>query len=1002
MKKLVLLGTLLALTLLFVSPALAQTAGSGPTEAPDLLSVGNFREGPPTDDGTPQTLVDYTFDQPVYLKGGNRSSFHLVPLDGGDSLDGRGVEPAADTPGDETVTVLFTGDISATDYARGFVDSGVATSRESGANPENPFNVNQSEAISNGGTTENPDLVSATFDGGDQVVYEFDQPLTDDDVVQNTSGLRVYFPQTDTSAIRDAGAATVERESPTELRAFFADDLPGGKTLEEASGAFVQQGTVQAVQGSRGGNDGKNAFDELAPLADSGAEVCAAPEGVGGTGAGNGPTEAPDLNSVGNFRRGPATSQGTPTTCVDFTFDQAVYLKGGNRTSFHLVPQNGGDALDGRSTVARSDQEGDNIITVVFPGNLDAQNFPRGFVDSNVATSRQSGANRDNPFNVNQSEPISNGGTTENPDLVSVQLDGDQVLYEFDEALTTDDVIQSTSGLRLYFPQTDTSAIRDAGAQSVKRVNSTTLRAYFGEDLPGGKSLEDAIGGFVVQGTVQAEQGSRGGNSGKNAFDELAPIGDTGAEVCATPEGAGGTGAGNGPTEAPDLQSVGNFRRGPFTSQFTPTTCVDFTFDQVAYLNGGDKSNFQLVPLDGGDAISGSTNVNAESDQEGDNIVTVVFPGNLTPEDFARGYVDTGVANSEPNNISSENPANVNQSEDITPNTKTENPDLLRVRRGGGSSYLFQFDEALTDDDVVQNNSGLRVYFPKTEQGSVIPSAGAIRVREVNDTTLRAFYSEDLPEGYALGDAVGAFAQQGTVQSAKGSRGGNDGKNAFDEVLLDRSCTIEGTSGDDVLEGTPGADIICGRGGNDTIRPGEGADEVRGGEGDDRVAGSPDQDLIIGQDGNDTLYGGDGYDIIRGNAGEDKLVGGEDNDKLTGGTGNDRLFGQEGSDRLYGQDGEDRLVGATGDDRLIGGNDNDDLFGRGGEDILRGNAGDDLLRGGANSDNLQDTEGTDRLRGEGGGDFLDAKDNRGGDLVDGGDGRNGCRADGGDTVRNCV
>ena len=977
-------------------------AGNGPTEAPDLNSVGNFRRGPATAQGTPTTCVDFTFDQEVYLVGGNRTSFKLVPQNGGDALDAEDITPQSDQEGDNIVTVVYPGDISAQDYPRGFVDSNVATSRQGGANPENPYNINQSEPTANDGITENPDLASATFDGGDQVIYEFDEPLTDDDVVQNNSGLRVYFPETDTSAIRDAGATNVTRESPTTLRAQFPDDLPEGKTLENASGAFVQQGAVQAAPGSQGGNAGANAFDELAPLEGSGNQICAAAPEAGGTGDGSGPTEAPDLLSVGNFREGPLTAQGTQTTCVDFTFDDVAYLVGSNRTSFHLAPRDGTDALDADDITPQSDQEGDNIVTVAFPGDLDPQDFPRGYVDSNVVTARQGGANAENPFNINQAADVSNGGITENPDIASIRVDGDQVLFEFDEPLTDDDVVQNTGGLRIYFPQTDGSSLRQAGAQSVKRQSPTTLRAFFGTDLPGGRTLDDAVGGFVRQGTVQAAPGSKGGNNGANAFDEISPLEDTGAEVCAPAEGVGGTGAGNGPTEAPDLNSVGNFRRGPFTSQFTPTTCVDFTFDQVAYLNGGDKSNFQIVPLNGGDAISGSTNVNAESDQEGDNIVTVVFPGNLTPEDFARGYVDSGVANSDPNNISDEDPANVNQSEDITPNTKTENPDLVRVRRGDASSYLFQFDEPLTDDDVVQNNSGLRVYFPETEQGSTIPSAGAIRVREVNDTTLRAFYSEDLPEGYALGDAVGAFAQQGTVQAAPGSQGGNDGANAFDEVLLDRSCTIEGTSGDDTLVGTPGADIICGRGGNDTIRPGDGADEVRGGEGDDTVAGSPDQDLIIGQDGNDTLRGGDGYDIIRGNAGEDKLVGGEDNDKLTGGTGTDRIFGQEGPDRIFGQDGEDRLVGAAGNDRIIGGNDNDDLFGQGGEDILRGNAGDDLLRGGARKDNLKDTEGADRLRGEGGDDFLDARDNRGGDLVDGGNGRNGCRSDGGDTVRNCA
>ncbi len=769
-------------------------AGNGPTAAPDLTSVGNFRPGPATAQGTPTTCVDFTFDQLAYLVGSNRTSFSLVPQNGGDALSAGDIIPRSDQEGDNIVTAVFPGDLSPQDFPRGFLATGVVSSRQQGANSKNPLNINQSADISNGGKTQNPDLISATYDGGDQVVYEFDQPLTTDDVIQNTSGLRVYFPEAENAnRIREAGAQSVKRESPTKLRAFFADDLPGGRTLADAAGAFVAQGTVQAVQGSRGSNDGTNAFDELAPLQNSGRTVCAAPENVGGTGAGNGPTEAPDLVSVGNFRAGPATSQGTQTTCVDFTFDQVAYLVGSNRTSFHLIPEDAGDALDADDIVPQSDQAGDNIVTVAFPGDLSPADFPRGFLDSKVVTSRKQGANRKNPLNINQSADISNGGKTQNPDLVSVRRDGDQVLYKFDQPLTNDDVIQNTGGLQLYFPETDTNAVRQAGAQSVKELNSTTLRAYFGTALPGGRTLDDAVGGFVQQGTVQAAPGSGGGNSGKNAFDELTPIGTTGAEVCAAPETAGGTGTSNGPTEAPDLTSVGNFRRGPFTSQFTPTTCVNFTFDQVAYLNGGDKSNFQIVPLDAGDAISGSTNVRAASDQPGDNIVTVVFPGDLDPADFARGYVDSGVVNSAPNNVSKENPYNVNQSEDISPNAVTKNPDLVQVSRDG-DSFLYKFDQALTDDDVIQNTSGLRLYFPQARQGSTIPAAGALRVEAVNSTTLRAFFSKDLPGNYALSDAVGAFVQQGTVQAAVGSRGGNDGKNAFDELRL--SGSVAGISPD--------------------------------------------------------------------------------------------------------------------------------------------------------------------------------------------------------------
>jgi hypothetical protein len=373
---------------------------------------------------------------------------------------------------------------------------------------------------------------------------------------------------------------------------------------------------------------------------------------------------------------------------------------------------------------------------------------------------------------------------------VSVTRDGDVVLFEFDEALTDDDVVQNTSGLRVYFPETSqSSTIREAGAISVEEESSTTLRAYFGEDLPEGKTLDDAIGGFVDQGTVQAAQGSRGGNDGKNAFDELAPIGDTGAQVCAPAPQTGDTGARGGPTEAPDLAEVGNFRRGPSTSQLEPTTCVDFVFDQTSYLNGGDRSNFHLVPLDASDALDGSTNQKPEADEEGDIVVTVVFPGDLSPADFARGYVDTGVLNSAANNVSAENPNNVNQSALTPPNTATENPDLdadlASITRQSETYLLFEFDEPLTDDDVVQNTSGLRVYFPETEGTSTIPFAGSVKVKRKNETTLRAKFKKDLPEGYRLNDAVGAFVVQGAVQAEIGSRGGNDGKSAFDELFLD-------------------------------------------------------------------------------------------------------------------------------------------------------------------------------------------------------------------------
>jgi Ca2+-binding RTX toxin-like protein len=95
-------------------------------------------------------------------------------------------------------------------------------------------------------------------------------------------------------------------------------------------------------------------------------------------------------------------------------------------------------------------------------------------------------------------------------------------------------------------------------------------------------------------------------------------------------------------------------------------------------------------------------------------------------------------------------------------------------------------------------------------------------------------------------------------------------------------CTIEGTSGPDVLRGTPGSDYICGYGGADVIRGlggndrilgGGGNDRILGGGGPDRILGGPGDDRILGGRGNDNLAGGAGDDIVRGNAGRDLLRG---------------------------------------------------------------------------------------------------------------------------------
>lgn len=92
-----------------------------PTRTPDLIAVGNFRPGTPTDDGNPRTFVDYTFDESAELSGGDATNFNLVPVDGGPVLDAKELISG---DGTNVYTIAYLGTIEQTDIARGFVDSG--------------------------------------------------------------------------------------------------------------------------------------------------------------------------------------------------------------------------------------------------------------------------------------------------------------------------------------------------------------------------------------------------------------------------------------------------------------------------------------------------------------------------------------------------------------------------------------------------------------------------------------------------------------------------------------------------------------------------------------------------------------------------------------------------------------------------------------------------------------------------------------------------------------
>lgn len=500
MNKLAFLATLLAIVLASIAPASAQTT-SGPTTAPDLLSVVDVT-ATDTDyngSGTNDTTAVFTFDQPVSATC--CAGYQLIPTDlvNDEPLDAFRIISGEGTT---ELVVTFEGQLSAADTARGTVDKN--TVKVAGGGSET-FNPPQAAPVSNGGNTNAPDLDSVVRDG-DSLLFTFDQPIDkDDDVIQNTSGLRFY-----TEDARTFGSSVVNKVDSNTLRALY--DLPQGTTLDDAVGGFVVQGTVVGADVDGDGTFEPNALDEELLGAPIDTTTCA-PANVDESGLRDGWTVAPDLQFVGNFREGPFTDDGNRTTCVDFDFDEAAYLGGGNRTSFHLVPVDGGPVLDGTAQQPAGDQEGDDKITVIFNGQLNEEDFARGYVDANVVTSQADG---DGPYNVAQAEAISNAGNTDDPDLQTISEKSDKKLYfEFDEDLDQEDVVQDTAGLRFYTQEGDVYT-----ASVVKKTNrEDVLVAKF--DLPKGVSARDAVGGIVVQGTVVAPDDDGDGTKEPNSFDEI-------------------------------------------------------------------------------------------------------------------------------------------------------------------------------------------------------------------------------------------------------------------------------------------------------------------------------------------------------------------------------------------------------------------------------------------------------------------------------------------------
>lgn len=181
------------------------------------------------------------------------------------------------------------------------------------------------------------------------------------------------------------------------------------------------------------------------------------------------------------------------------------------------------------------------------------------------------------------------------------------------------------------------------------------------------------------------------------------------------------------------------------------------------------------------------------------------------------------------------------------------------------------------------------------------------------------------------------------------------------------TCSITGTTGDDMLFGTVGDDLLCGLGGKDVLKAMGGNDRLEGGSGNDRLDGGSGNDAIAGgADIDITTYSGTTTSGITADLTTHSVTGGS----------------------TFGSDQLDASVEGINGTTMA--------------DVLTGDAGANKLSGGGGGDTITGGGGSDNLAGGGGDDSLNAFDAVGGnDQANGGAGVDACTVDPGDRVSDC-
>ena len=150
-------------------PLKARSNPAGRTDAPDLVSVGNF-----TAPAAGKVRADFTFDTPVNGNGPGTDHFGLVLADG--SVLESTASPAVNGA---VVTAEFTTSTAAATLAantrRAWVTASVVNAQVLGAAVNNPYTVVE---VASGGATTRTDLASVSLDtANSRVTYVFDDAI---------------------------------------------------------------------------------------------------------------------------------------------------------------------------------------------------------------------------------------------------------------------------------------------------------------------------------------------------------------------------------------------------------------------------------------------------------------------------------------------------------------------------------------------------------------------------------------------------------------------------------------------------------------------------------------------------------------------------------------------------------------------------------------------------------------------------------------------------------